>query len=165
MLKFLARRRRSSRSKNSRSGRVVSTPYARARHNPATPRALPRDLKKSRTRSQVPAVFDDEPVSLPTDLRVFNPEKRFSRPPLRFSGRPARVVVATPKIQPQPLSGRPNLQGLGLLPGLRFFMPSRVAVCVQRNIRKEVLHSKKIAGKNGLKAPRRSANSSISCEG
>lgn len=160
MLRFLARRRR-SKTKNSRSGRVVSIPYARARDNPATLRALPRDLKKSRTRSQVPAVFDTEPVSLPTDLRAYNPEKRFSRPPLRFSGRPARVIVSTPSAPLVP----PKSRGIALSSGLTFALPKRVALCVQRKNRKEVLHAKKIAGKNGLKAPRRSANSSISCEG
>lgn len=159
MLKFLARRRR-SKSKNYRSGRDAS-PIARARDNPATLRALPRDLKKSRTRSQVPAVFDIEPVSLPTDLRVYNPEKRFSRSPLRFSGRPARVIVSPPSA---PLVS-PKSRGIALSSGLTFALPKRVALCVQRKTRKEVLHANKIAGKNGLKAPRRSANSSISCEG
>lgn len=160
MLKFLFRSSRRRPTKKYRAGRDAS-PIARARHNPATTRALPRGLKNSRTRSQVLDVFDPDPVSLPTDLRAFNPEKRFSRPPLRFSGRPARVVVFTPSA---PLVA-PKSRGIALSSGLTFAIPKRVALCVQRKNRKEVLHAKKIAGKNGLKAPRRSANSSISCEG
>lgn len=47
---------------------------------------------------------------------------------------------------------------------IKFADPTRIALCARREIRKEVLHAKKIAGRSGLKKPRRNFWSSISCK-
>jgi len=95
----------------------------------------------------------DEPISRP-----------HSRPAKRFSGQPARVVA--PPIQEQPKrrsvpAGKPAK--LIRPSALLFQAPQNVAVCVQRGIRKEVLHAKGVAGKTNLKAPKRGPYSGVSC--
>lgn len=45
-----------------------------------------------------------------------------------------------------------------------FAVPQKVALCARREIRREVLHAKRVAGKSGLKKPRRNFWSSISCK-
>lgn len=47
--------------------------------------------------------------------------------------------------------------------GIAFQNPSRVLICVRRNIRREVLHARGVAGRSGLRPPRRSWSSGISC--
>lgn len=47
---------------------------------------------------------------------------------------------------------------------IKFADPTRVAICARREIRREVLHAKRIAGRSGLKKPRRNYWSSISCK-
>ena len=44
-----------------------------------------------------------------------------------------------------------------------FAMPNKVAICVRRGIRREVLHALAIAGGKGFRKPRRGPYSSISC--
>lgn len=47
---------------------------------------------------------------------------------------------------------------------LSFAVPEKVALCRRREIRREVLHAKRVAGKRGLRPPRRNLWSSISCK-
>ncbi|AZL82948.1 hypothetical protein [Apis mellifera associated microvirus 40] len=64
---------------------------------------------------------------------------------MRFSGLPARVVAA-------PLKKTATARSKGLrrtsMGALLFSAPSRVAVCVQRGVRKEVLHATGNVGRN-----------------
>ncbi len=47
---------------------------------------------------------------------------------------------------------------------LGFKTPNRVAICIRRNIRKQVLHAKKQTGKAGQSKPHYNYYSSISCK-
>lgn len=107
--------------------------------------------------------FSDYSVPFPvTDRRIFNPEKRFSRPAVRFSGRPARVIA--PQARKARLArsrgfSSPFFTGASLA----FANPRSVAVCVRRGVRREVLHAKGVAGSRGLRRPKRNHFSSIRC--
>lgn len=46
---------------------------------------------------------------------------------------------------------------------IAFAEPNRVAVCVRRKVRKQVMHALNKAGGKGHRRPRRNAQSSISC--
>lgn len=109
-----------------------------------------------------------------TDRRLHYPEQpparyRQNRPAMRISGTPARVVAPPPQKRHH---GRPATSQAPFKPHkplrisaarLLFAQPSSVAVCVQRGVRKEVLHAKRIAGRKGLNKPKRGPSSSISC--
>lgn len=143
-----------------RSGRGIPIPTASANpaRRPSLGRALPRDVSPRR-RSQNPAP-EMEPLILPVDRRHYNPEPELTRPARRVSGVPARVVAPPLKKRLSPAGKRlPALSPAALL----FARPAGVAVCVQRGIRKEVLHAKNVAGKTGLKAPRRGPYSKVKC--
>jgi hypothetical protein len=47
---------------------------------------------------------------------------------------------------------------------IAFAQPKRVALCIRRQQRKEVLHAIRKAGKTGQKRPRRNESSTISCK-
>lgn len=100
----------------------------------------------------VPRLSDLTPI-LPQieDRRAYNPTRSTARPgsvsrdAARLTLRQSRVKSAQTKA---PLS---------------FANPDKVALCARRSIRREVLHAKRIAGRSGLKRPRRNYWSSISC--
>lgn len=148
-----------------RSGRVV--PYNASgspRRDSAPPWALPRPVSPAadpRTWSE------PDPVILPVDRRLYDPAPAFARPAKRFSGRPARVVAPPPikafqarSRQSSAPSRRPQFVNPSRL---LFQAPQNVVVCVQRGVRKEVLHAKGVAGKSGLAKPKRGPYSSIRC--
>lgn len=93
------------------------------------------------------------PTILPEieDRRTWNPTKKIARP-ASIRKDQARVTLKSPRAK--------HLQ---TKTPIGFAVPEKVALCVRRNIRKEVLHAKKIAGKSGLKRPRRNYWSSIKC--
>lgn len=104
--------------------------------------------------------IDVPPLPLP-DRRIYNPEPKLTRPARRISGRPARVVAPTPGKRILGRSGKSQ----GLSPSVLLFARSAgVSLCVQRGVRKEVIHAKGIAGRKGLKKPKRNAYSHVRCK-
>lgn len=75
------------------------------------------------------------------------------------AGAPARLAASTsvPRTKPPSLY-HPS-------PLVTFHRPRSVIVCIRRSIRRQVLHAFSIAGKSGLRPPRRNATSNISCRG
>ncbi|QXP44167.1 MAG: hypothetical protein [Arizlama microvirus] len=112
-------------------------------------------------RSQNPPRVRVSVPDLPVDRRLWNPEPEAIRPAKRFSGVPARVVAPPPKKAIVAPSG--HVRALhNPLPQLLFQKASGVAVCVQRKIRKEVLHAKQVAGTT-VKPGKRGPYSGIKC--
>lgn len=134
-----------------RSGAV---PLATANRSPVASSRSPT-LRSQNTRGRV-SVPD-----LPVDRRIWNPEPEATRPALRYSGVPARVVAPTPQKARVAPSGK-LLALHNPLPQLLFQKASGVAVCVQRKTRKEVLHAKNIAGTT-VKPGKRGPYSGIKC--
>lgn len=66
----------------------------------------------------------------------------------------ARLVMAIPSTRSKSFPGRQEVY--------RFAVPQQVAVCARRQIRKEVIHAKGVAGKR-VRRPKRNAWSSVSC--
>lgn len=93
------------------------------------------------------------PVTLPLieDRRRYNPTKTVA-PPASIRKDQARVTLKSPRARI-----------LQTNTPLGFSVPEKVALCVRRAVRKEVLHAKKVAGKSGLKKPRRNFWSKIKC--
>jgi len=149
-----------------RSGRgVLYTASVKSRRESAPPGSLPRPVSPSAD----PRIWSEpDPVLLPVDRRFFNPENPNTRPAKRFSGRPARVVappVQNVFVAPPRQSQAPKSRPAYISPSrLLFQAPQGVAVCVQRGVRKEVLHAKGVAGKKGLAKPKRGPYSSIRCK-
>ena len=84
------------------------------------------------------------------DRRTFHPLGRALRPALSFPRAAARLVV------------KPSFRSLSARVG--FEVPSRVAVCIRRKQRKEVIHALKLTGKGaGARFRRRNIWSGIVC--
>lgn len=146
-----------------RSGRGVfyTASGSSGRSSPAYP-AAPTSV----TRRAVAEWSEPDPVLLPVDRRLYNPVPAFVRPAQRFSGRPARVVAPSVLNRPvaRPAGSGTRSKPLRISPArLLFAQPQNVAVCVQRGVRKEVLHARGVAGKRGLAKPKRGPYSSIRC--
>lgn len=75
-------------------------------------------------------------------------------------GTPARLVAGRARPSARPRRGQfaPSLTHV-----VGFDQPKTVIRCIRRKQRKEVLHALKVAGRGGLKHPRRNVYSSISC--
>lgn len=98
-------------------------------------------------------------MMLPVDRREFSPVPALIRPARRFSGRPATLVA--PK--PVRASGGLFRKSLRIPWGqILFKQPEQVAVCVQRGVRREVLHAKGIAGGH-VRPGRRGPYSNVRC--
>lgn len=99
------------------------------------------------------------------DRRQFHPEG-VQRPALKVNGQPARLVAkdrnrAKPK---QAVKNRFGVKVYSQTKGIiAFDAPKQTLVCIRRSRRKEVLFAKGRAGKGGMRPPRRSWYSSISC--
>jgi len=155
----VSRRRRS----NQRGGRDDSpqslTPWLpRPEPSPLTFYA-PRSTSASRGFS-----FSDSDLLEFEDRRTWYPGAHIPTgyaPPRTFFGSPARVVLGGPR------SGflGPSRPLRGAYPSFRvgFEHPRSTLVCVRRQQRREVLHAKRVAGRSGLRPPRRSIFSSVSC--
>lgn len=79
--------------------------------------------------------------------------------PLRLNSAKARLVIGQNVNRPF----KPSRPFATLSPVVRFEAPKKVLVCIRRKQRREVLHAKGIAGRRGLRMPRRSPYSSVSC--
>lgn len=137
------------------SRRLGAVPMATASGSPAALSRSPilRSQNPPRARVSVP--------DLPVDRRLWNPEPEAVRPALRYSGVPARVTA--PPVKKAVVTPRGKIRALhNPLPQLLFQQASGVAVCVQRKIRKEVIHAKRIAG-SPVKPGKRGPYSSIKC--
>jgi len=126
------------------------------------------------TRRPVANHWEPDPLILPVDRRHYNPSPASTTPARRFSGVPARVVAPPPvkarnyPIPPQPARSKaqPSKPTRLINPSALLFQASKgVAVCVQRGVRKEVLHAKGVAGKKGLAKPKRGPYSGVKCHG
>lgn len=105
-----------------------------------------------------------EPLALAEDRRRWEPQggpQDVHRVARRISGRPARVIAPparkTRSTRPKFASSPPA--------ALVFRAPARVAVCVRRRTRREVIFARGQAGRPGRpsRPPRRSVYSSIHC--
>jgi len=100
------------------------------------------------------------------DRRLFHFEGP-NRPALLDDGTPARTHVVDRqknrnRVKPRAFRFGPKIysQTKAIL---TFQQPERVAVCVRRKARREVLFAKKKAGRGGMRLPRRTWLSKISC--
>lgn len=126
---------------------------SKSSHSPAAPATV----SANRLRLAVVSVPRLSPTSLREleDRRLFSPDKSV-RGPASIRRQQARLTQPVRRAKnphrPSPLHALPA-----------FHMPERVALCVRRKIRKEVLHAFKVAGKSGLKKPRRNFWSKVKC--
>jgi len=119
-------------------------------------------------RLPLASVLSDDPNRFlsETDRRTFVPSPPSSRlltpyrPAQTLSGRPVRLRAVPAKQKAQ--ARLPSPQRLSWS-AVGFVRPQRVAVCVRRGVRREVLHALKVAGRRGLSGGRRSEFSSIRC--
>lgn len=88
------------------------------------------------------------------DRRQWHPERQL-RP---FTAAPRQSAQLVTRQRPQ------NVQPSQTKALIAFRAPERVAVCVRRSIRKEVLHALRITGKRGQGRPHKNFASSISCK-
>lgn len=88
------------------------------------------------------------------DRRQWHPERQ-NRP---FAAAP--IQARRPVAKQRPAFSQPS-QTKAII---AFADPSRVAVCVRRGVRREVLHALKVAGGTGQRRPRFNASSKISCK-
>lgn len=135
----------------SRSGAISSSPIARPRlpdlyqelaariARQATARLLADRLRRRELERRRMLEVEDR--------RRFHPSRKF-RSAASFS-RPHHVLKVKSS---RALSAR-----------VAFSAPKKVLVCVRRKRRKEVLHAKRVAGRGGLRRPRRSWFSDVSC--
>lgn len=94
------------------------------------------------------------PLRLIEDRRTFHPLQHF-RPARTLSGHPVGPVTVKTSV---------NKRNTFIARGLRFDLPPRVAICVRRKKRKEVLHALKKTGKGkGGGRKRRNWYSNIGC--
>lgn len=108
-------------------------------------------------------------VTLGEDRRTFHPEGK-NRPVFASPRYAARIMPKDIRVG-HANRNRPNsswgsavfVQPRQTKAILAFDMPDKVAVCVRRNRRKEVLHALGKAGSGGMRKPRRNATSAISC--
>lgn len=136
-----------------RKGRVTSA-------NATVSQTVP--LSMSPTRSIPSAQFELLPLRELEDRRTWNPEGSLS-PARSFSKPRHRLTVVDRR---KPTSYQFSLKKS--FPSqtraiVAFRAPSRVLVCVRRNMRKQVLHALRKTGMTGQKRPRRSVYSSVSC--
>lgn len=96
------------------------------------------------------------------DNRSWSPAT-FSRSIRTIGGAPARLSAPAAAST----RARPGRSASLYYPSAQvtFRKPRSVILCIRRATRRQVLHAFSIAGKSGLRPPRRNANSSISCRG
>ena len=98
---------------------------------------------------RIPSMPSMAPV---TDRRTYHPARVFR--PVQVSGTPGHRLRVPHKFKPQ-------------LPWqLAFHDPKRIAVCVRRKVRAQVLHAFRLTGKGSrARSRKRNQYSSISCRG
>ena len=136
---------------------------------PSSLTRLPRDDQSfldlftfQRRPLQAPLFFPE--VELLDDLTAFE-DRRLWHPDRLEPARSAAGGQAHFRIAPARKNrARARLTAL-LWPSARigFQQPNAVAICARRQQRREVLHAAGVAGRRGLRPPRRSAYSDVSC--
>lgn len=123
-------------------------------------------ISNHRLPSFVPSrsVFSDSMSDLSEieDRRRWHPEGEFS-PARGYSKLSTTLTRSTPNVNrpnPRPKSARLFISDLKET----FTEPKRVAICVRRQIRKEVLHALRQTGGTGQNRPTYNANSMVSCQ-
>lgn len=111
----------------------------------------------ARRQSAPPSFLGSSPILNLSDRRLYHPEG-FFRPAIAQPKVAARIIGGPGKSQ----AGR-KLHSLSH-EKLTFAVPDKVAICVRRKRRKEVMFAKNKAGKSGQKRPKRNYWSSISCK-
>lgn len=106
-----------------------------------------------------------DPLLVFEDRRQWHPEGA-TRPARSFSSPRHRLVAHSRSTQKNP----DRFASVRAFPAstfstVAFAAPSRVLICVRRQIRREVMHAMGHAGKVGQRRPRYSEYSSISCRG
>lgn len=129
--------------------------------NQRLPRLSPSPVPVFKVSPAVPPpLATPHPVE---DRRVFHPE-RADRPALAIDGRPARFTLNNRPQKKSRLQARFRSVASQTKAAVAFQAPRQVLVCVRRQRRKEVLFAKRQAGRRGLRKPRRTWLSSISCK-
>lgn len=100
-----------------------------------------------------PVVRVRSALSLLEDRRFFRPEGVLARPRAFFS--PPRIVVRN--------ANRRQVTGLSVPSALGFDVPHRVAICVRRKQRREVIHAKRLTKRGAGGAKHRNWWSEIRC--
>jgi hypothetical protein len=125
--------------KSNRGGRDVSNPIASG--------TLPRyTIRPLRPLASIV-------VTLPPNLTEL--EDRRTYRPDRSVRAPAAVQRKDTRLNTFPSPARLAAYG--------FQNPHNVALCVRRKVRKEVIHAIRVAGKTGLKRPKRNFWSNVKC--
>lgn len=125
-----------------------------------------RRLRPLRPLASLAAAYVAARVVLPGDRREYHPLGR-ARPPVKLNGVPRvrlqakRKPVAT--VKPSFVAGDVNGAVADSLRGVQFEDARRVAICVRRRRRREVMFAIKKAGKIGQRPPRRNFYSEVSC--
>jgi len=133
---------------------VNASAYSRQRSSMAA--ALPQTYLKSSRRSTYTEVPE---VTFPSlDRRIYHPDPAPTYK--RLSGRPARVVAAPPAKRAHAPAG--TLPEPVEVSALLFKNPSGVKTCVQRGVRKEVMHALGVAG-GPVRPGHKTAKSKIRC--
>lgn len=101
------------------------------------------------------------------DRRLWHPAP-LSRPALTTRSTPSRLVFSRPVRRPGRqggTGGRPPVRAFTqwVPPHVAFHQPARVAVCIRRQARREVLHAKAFYGRRQVRPGRRGPYSTISC--
>lgn len=124
--------------KRNRGGRDVSTSIASG--------TLPRPIRPLRPLTITTPLTASSLMEL-EDRRRFRPDRSI-RAPASLQRKDTRLVIS------QTAAGMQRVA---------FADPGKVAMCVRRKIRKEVLHATRVAGKSGIKARRRNFWSDVKC--
>lgn len=141
--------------------------YSRPRRDHSTI-AKPSGLLAVSPSPLAPVVTPRRSVLPPsTDRRFFHPEKR-DQPAKSIAGTIAPITVKNRPVPRTHKFRKLAVVRFGSAPSQTkaapaFVAPQTVAVCIRRKRRKEVLFAKKRAGKGGMRKPRRSWLSKISC--
>lgn len=131
-------------------------------------RLLPLSLSPLFTHNLLDSSPSKEYLGLYEDRRQWHPVGS-SAPARSFDRSRHRLTVVDRPIRHKVRSFRgfnaPRALSSQTKAALAFSGPSRVLVCVRRQIRREVMHARGLAGQIGFRRPRRTWLSEISCRG
>lgn len=135
---------------------------SRRDNNTIAKRSLPQTLTPFDAARQLDFFRDLKPIE---DRRTWHPEGK-ARPARSFDSSRHRLVVGQAQVKQAVRTGYTKLRHLALqVPkAVAFQAPEKVLVCVRRQMRREVMHALKKAGKRGQKSRRWSWYSNISCK-